>query len=183
VLAENLRDGSWISKVNTQGLCNKQVVAPITKLQFPLQPPEYTELQTSATMCSYGSNFGLDTGTNNVNIKGSSHSSDGVRHFFYLSLSLMVVSIIIASLLYVYLSNLYRAKAKMQFKMSIKDSVPPATAERFYKEHSEALEPVMFMENVTELDDKLNAEVVNTLATASNWNISDRMMDYTFLRS
>jgi len=134
-------------------------------------------------MCSYGSNFGLDTGTNNVNIKGSSHSSDGVRHFFYLSLSLMVVSIIIASLLYVYLSNLYRAKAKMQFKMSIKDSVPSATAERFNKKHSEALEPVMFMENVTELDDKLNAEVVNTLATASNWNISDRMMDYTFLRS
>ena len=150
-------------------------MAPIAKLQFPLQPPEYTELQTSAIMCSYGSNFGLDTGTNNVNIKGSSHSSDETKHFFYLSLSLMVVFIIIASLLYMYLSNLYAAKAKKQFKMSTKDSVPSATAEGSYKEHSEALEPVMFMENVTELDDKLSAEVVNTLATASNWNFSDRI--------
>ena len=177
VLAEVLRDGSWIYKVNTQGLLNKQVVAPIAKLQFPLQPPEYTELQTSAIMCSYGSNFGLDTGTNNVNIKGSSHSSDETKHFFYMSLSLIVVFIIIASLLYVYLSNLYRAKAKKQFKMSVKDSVPSVTAERSYEEHSEALEPVMHVEEVSELDDKLSAEVVNNLAMASNWNISDQTMD------
>jgi hypothetical protein len=37
------------------------------------------------------------------------------------------------------------------------------------------LEPVMHVEEVTKLDDKLNAEVVNTLATASNWNSSDRI--------
>jgi hypothetical protein len=128
-------------------------------------------------MCNYGSNFGLDTGTNNANIKSSSHSSDETKHFFYLSLSLIIVFIIIASLLYVYLSNLYAAKAKKQFNMSVKDSVPPATAERSYEEHSEALEPVMHVEEVTELDDKLSAEVVNNLATASNWNISDRTMD------
>jgi hypothetical protein len=57
--------------------------------------------------------------------------------------------------------------------MSVKDSVSPATAERSYKEHSEALVPVMHVEEVTELNDKRNAEVVNNLAMASNWNISD----------
>jgi hypothetical protein len=121
-------------------------------------------------MCNYGSNFAR---TNNVNIKGSSHSSDETKHFFYLSLSLIIVFIIIASLLYMYLSNFYRAKAKKQFKMSVKDSAPSATVERSYEEHSEALKPVMHVEEVTKLDDKLNAEVVNNLATASNWNISD----------
>jgi hypothetical protein len=35
------------------------------------------------------------------------------------------------------------------------------------------LKPVMHVEEVTKLDDKLNAEAVNNLATASNWNISD----------
>jgi hypothetical protein len=182
VLTEVLRDGSWISKVNTQGLFNKQVVA-IAKLQFPLQPPEYTELQTSATKCSSGSNSGLDSDTNNVNSKGSSHSSDGVKQSFYLSLNFIVVCIIIASLLYVYLSNHYTAKAKEQFKVLEKDSVPSATAERVHLEHSEALESVMYVGDVTELDDKPSAEAVNNLATASNWNISDRTMDYTFQRS
>ena len=58
-----------------------------------------------------------------------------------------------------------------------KDSVPSATAERVHLEHSEALESVMYVGDVTELDDKSSAEAVNNLATASNWNISDRTMD------
>jgi len=177
LLDEVINDGSWMAKINFQGLYKKQIVAITKKPQFPQNPPEYKELRTSASKCSFGLKTGLDTpgGTSSVNdFKSSSlnTSSDGAKQSFYLAFSLIVVFIVIASVLYMYCSNHYMAKAKKQVKVSL-DSVPSATAETLYREPSDTLEPVMYVEETTELDDG-SPEAVNNLATASNWNISDR---------